>query len=76
MSGAIDFFRMNKIQFKYIVEAITAQIQKADTNMRKYIKPDERLAITLRYLRIVQYCRIYSIGTIREFRAAIMGETD
>ena len=26
--------------------------------------------------RVVQYCRIYTIGTIREFRAAIMGETD
>ena len=26
--------------------------------------------------RVVQYCRIYSIGTIREFRGAIMGETD
>ena len=30
----------------------------------------------LRNLRVVQYCRIYSIGTIREFRGAIMGETD
>ena len=26
--------------------------------------------------RVVQYCRIYSIGTIREFRAAIIRETD
>ena len=50
MSGARDFFRMNKIQFKNIVEAITTQIQKADMNMRKSIKPDERLAITLRCL--------------------------
>ena len=44
------FFRMNKVQFKYVVEAITAQIQKADTIMRQSIKPHERLAITLRYL--------------------------
>ena len=27
-------------------------------------------------VRVVQYCRIYSIGTIREFRVAIMRETD
>ena len=27
-------------------------------------------------LRVVQYCRIYSIGTIREFRAAIMGDAN
>ena len=28
------------------------------------------------FMRVVQCCRIYSIGTIREFRGAIMGETD
>ena len=26
-------------------------------------------------MRVVQYCRIYSIGTIREFRAAVVRET-
>lgn len=41
---------MDKNQFRFIVEAIGPYIRKQDTVMRDSIKPDERLAIALRYL--------------------------
>ena len=47
-----DFFRVNKNRFQRIVEAVgpSASIEKQDTVMRDAIKPDERLAITPRFL--------------------------
>lgn len=48
--GYSQFFRMDKAQFTYIADLIDNYIRKADTAMRKSIKPDERLAVTLRYL--------------------------
>lgn len=43
-----DFFRMNKNTFDYILSHLKSSLQREDTNMRKSIQPEERLAITLR----------------------------
>lgn len=45
-----DFFRVDKSQFQKILDTIGPSIKKQDTVMRDSIKPDERLAITLRFL--------------------------
>ena len=45
-----DFFRTNIEQFQFLIDAIAKRIAKNDTVMRASIKPDERLAVTLRYL--------------------------
>ena len=45
-----EFFRINKEQFQFLVREIANRIAKKDTVMRSSIKPDERLAVTLRFL--------------------------
>ena len=45
-----EFFRINKEQFQFFVGEITNRIAKKVTVMRSSIKPDERLAVTLRFL--------------------------
>ena len=44
--------------------------------LRLTSRASNRFLILTIKARIVQYCRIYSIGMIREFRAAIVRETD
>ena len=45
-----NFHRVTMEQFNDIVEHVSVFIQRQDTNMRKAIKPEERLSVTLRYL--------------------------
>jgi hypothetical protein len=42
--------RMDQTCFHELLEMVKPQIQKQDTNMRKSIPADEKLALTLRYL--------------------------
>lgn len=44
------YFRLSPEQFEMLLERVSPMIQKRDTNMRKAISPETRLAITLRYL--------------------------
>jgi len=45
-----NFLRMNNSSFELLLSKIAAQITRQDTNMRLSIPPEERLAVTLRYL--------------------------
>ncbi|CAL4066116.1 unnamed protein product, partial [Meganyctiphanes norvegica] len=45
-----NYFRMSHNSFKELLELLEPHIKKKDTNMRRSIAPEERLAITLRYL--------------------------
>ena len=50
-----EFFRMTKQQFCFLVEKVSPLIEKKQqpspiNSVRSTIKPDERLAVTLRYL--------------------------
>ena len=44
------FLRMDQTCFLELLEMVKPQLQKQDTNMRKSIPADEKLALTLRYL--------------------------
>lgn len=44
------YFRMTVEEFDILLEKVTPAIQKRDTQMRKSITPEVRLAICLRYL--------------------------
>lgn len=44
------FFRLSPQQFDILLEKVDPIIRKKDTNFRKAISPEIRLAITLRYL--------------------------
>ena len=48
-----NYLRINHDLFKMISEKISPLIDRRDTNMRKEICVEERLAITLRYLQQV-----------------------
>lgn len=48
--GYNNFFRMNAQQFWFVVDQVAHRIQKQDTVMRESIRPDERVAVTLRFL--------------------------
>lgn len=45
-----NFTRMSKSDFEYLLNTIGPRIKKEDTNMRKAIPINTRLAITLRFL--------------------------
>ncbi|XP_050339370.1 uncharacterized protein LOC126765690 [Bactrocera neohumeralis] len=45
-----NYLRMNEATFNYILELVSPNIKKSDTNMRKAIPANERLAVTLRFL--------------------------
>lgn len=42
--------RMSMEQFDYLLNLVRPHIEKADTNMRKSVSAEARLALTLRYL--------------------------
>ena len=44
------FFRMNIDQFYCLSQLVREEIRKQNTNYRRAIKPEERLAIFLRYV--------------------------
>lgn len=45
-----QFFRLSSEQFDFLLDLIRPMISKKDTQMRKAISADTRLALTLRYL--------------------------
>lgn len=45
-----NFCRMSATDFEYLIQKIGPTICKTDTNMRKCIPDQERLAVTLRFL--------------------------
>lgn len=44
------YFRMSPNRFQHLLGLVSPLISKKDTNMRKAITPEERLALTLRFL--------------------------
>ena len=44
------FFRMNIEQFYHLSQLVGEEIRKQNTNYRRAISPEERLAIFLRYM--------------------------
>ncbi|KAJ8877180.1 hypothetical protein PR048_021633 [Dryococelus australis] len=49
-SKIFNYFRITAESFKQLLAFLKIHIERADTNMRKSIPAEERLAITLRYL--------------------------
>jgi hypothetical protein len=45
-----NFLRMSFVNWKALLEMVSPIIKKQDTKMRKSIPPEERLALTLRFL--------------------------
>lgn len=45
-----NFCRMSSEDFEYLAQLIAPEVMKKDTNYRKSIPVNERLAVTLRYL--------------------------
>lgn len=43
---------MGKEQFYHLVDAVAFRIKKEHTRMRESVKPNERVAVTVRYLAI------------------------
>ncbi|KAJ8894028.1 hypothetical protein PR048_006638 [Dryococelus australis] len=60
-SKFLNYFRMRHKSFKDLLDLLKMDIQKVDTNMRRSIPIEERLAITLRNLLL----------TIQEIRSDI-----
>jgi hypothetical protein len=48
-----NYFRMDRKHFGMLLDLIESCIRKCDTAMRVSIKPEERLAVTLRYLATI-----------------------
>lgn len=46
-----NYFRMKKETFQLLLTAICDKIRHEDTDMRKFISPAERLAVTIRYVK-------------------------
>ena len=44
------YIRMNNTQFLYLVDLLSEDLQKENTQMRKCISPEEKICLTLRYL--------------------------
>ncbi|XP_049277298.1 uncharacterized protein LOC125775091 [Anopheles funestus] len=49
-STIINFLRLSRNDFNYLLRAVESKIQKVDTNMRKSLSAKEKLIVTLRYL--------------------------
>ena len=45
-----EYFRVNGQKFRFLVDSVGYAIKKKDTLMRESIRPDERIAVTLRCL--------------------------
>ena len=77
-----DFFRMTKNQFALLVEKVSPLIQKKDqpqavSPVRATIQPDERLAVTLRFLATGEtfHSLEYSFRISRQTISSIVSET-
>ena len=46
----INFMRLSRNDFNYLLEQLTPKIKKMDTNMRPSLSPRDMLIVTLRYL--------------------------
>ena len=77
-----DFFRVTKSQFRFLTEKVSPIIAKKEqpyplNHLRPSIKPDERLAVTLRYLATGEtlHSLEYSFRISRQAISAIIIET-
>ena len=50
------WMRLDESSFYDILDRIKPYIQRKDTNMREYISPEQRLAVTLRYTATGKQC--------------------
>lgn len=48
--GYENFFKRNARQFRFIVDWVAYRIQNQNTVMQESIRPNERIAVTLRFL--------------------------
>ena len=77
-----EFFRMTKEQFCFLLRKVSPLIQKKEqpppiNAVRATMQPDERLAVTLRYLatRGTYHSLEYSIRISRQTISSIMSDT-
>ena len=77
-----EFFRMTKEQFCFLLRKVSPLIQKKEqpppiNAVRATMKPDERLAVTLRYLatRGTYHSLEYSIRISRQTISSIVSDT-
>jgi hypothetical protein len=61
-SACRNFLRMDWLSFTELLSRVSPRITRQDTNMRQSIKPEERLALTLRWLATGLYCRSCRYG--------------
>ena len=45
----MNYFRLNKVDFNYVLEKVAPLIRKSDAEIRQSISPEIRLMITLQY---------------------------
>ncbi|KAM4011680.1 putative nuclease HARBI1 [Anomaloglossus baeobatrachus] len=72
-----NYLRMSEESFKMLLERVTPLIQRKDTKMRAAVPPDERLAVTLRFLatgRSLQDLH-FSAAVSRSLLSVIIPET-
>ena len=50
-----QYLRMSPQQFKYLTDLVSSDASKVDTNWRKAISVEERLAVTLRYTDVLSW---------------------
>lgn len=70
----LSYFGMSQNSFDHLLSLIKPHITKADTNMRRSIPPEERLAITLRYVSVFELLLKYPklCVTIHLFDAVVI----
>ena len=66
-----EFFRVNGQKFRFLVDSVGYAIEKKDTLIRESIRPDERIAVTLRYLATGETFKSVEYG-IRSFRYKVV----
>lgn len=63
-----NFTRMSSTDFNFLLESICDNISRKDTNFRKAITPEEKLAITLRFWQLVIRTLVCNISSMYQSR--------
>jgi hypothetical protein len=48
--GQLNFYRLNRNQYMWLLDKVRMQIQKRDSNMREVVPAESKLDVTLRFL--------------------------